>query len=415
MRNIHMKVTVTLAVGLIGGAAFLLAGGTVLAAAGKNTNSAAVANLLKPAQEALKNKQYAAALQKIHEAQALPEKTPFDQYTIAEFGCNANIGAGNYADAAKDCETRLNSSFMPEADSAQLTRALLALNFQIKNYDKAIEFGQRAIKGGFATDDNKNLVAQAYYLKGNYKDALKVEQALIDGQIHGGQTPKEDALKLVLSSCVKTEDTACQQHTMERLVAYYPKPDYWTQLLFSLRRQTSTNDTNTLQTYRLMADVDVLKEAGDYNEMAQLALEAGSPGEAQKVLEKGFERGVFSDQRIKDRNQRLLDSVKKTAAGDQASLPKLEKDAETSPTGVKSAAAGLAYYGYGQYDKAADLLNKGVTKGGLSNEAQTRLLLGIAQLKAGHKDDAVKTFKTVKGDPALEQLAGLWVLHAKQA
>ena len=83
------------------------------------------------------------------------------------------------------------------------------------------------------------------------------------------------------------------------------------------------------------------------------------------------------------------------------------------PPGSRAQAAGLAYFGYGQYDKAADLLAKGVAKGGLSNEAGTRLLLGISQLKAGHKDDAVKTFKTVKGDPALEQLAGLWVLHAR--
>lgn len=405
-----MKVTVTVAAAILG-AAVLMTGNVALAA--KNTNSEKVAVLLRPAQEALKNKQYGAALSKIHEAQAVPEKTPFDQYTIAEFGCTANIGAGNYADAAKDCETKLNSSFMPESEVPQMVRALLALNFQLKNYDKAIDFGQRAIKAGSATDDNKNIVAQAYYLKGNFKEAGKTESALVEGQIHAGQTPKEDALKLMLGSCVKTEDNACTEHTMERLVTYYPKPDYWSQLLFSMRRSTSTNDANTLQTYRLMNDVDVLKEAGDYNEMAQLALEAGSPGEAQKILEKGFERGAFNEQRVKDRNTRLLETVKKTAASDQASLPKLEADAANSPTGVKSAGAGLAYFGYGQYDKAAELLGKALTKGGLKEENQARLLLGISQLKAGHKDEAMKTFKQVKGDPALEQLAGLWVLHAK--
>jgi tetratricopeptide (TPR) repeat protein len=407
-----MKVTLTVAAAILG-AAVLMTGNLAFAAAAKNSPSEKVGKLLIPAQEALKNKQYPAALAKIHEAAALPDKTPFDVYTIAEFGCTANIGAGNYTEAAKDCEARVDSSFMPPAEVPQLTRALLALNFQIKNYDKAIDFGQRAIKGGFATDENKNLVAQAYYLKGNFKEALKAESALVDGQIHAGQQPKEDALKLVLSSCVKIEDTACSAHAMERLVTYYPKPEYWSQLLFSIRRQTSTNDANTLQTYRLMNDVDVLKEAGDYNEMAQLALEAGSPGEAQRVLEKGFDKGAFTDQRVKDRNTRLLETVKKQAAADQASLPKLEKDADASPTGVKSAAAGLAEYGYGQYDKAADLLAKALAKGGLSNEAGTRLLLGISQLKSGHKDDAIKSFKAVKGDAALEQLAGLWVLHAR--
>jgi hypothetical protein len=42
-------------------------------------------------------------------------------------------------------------------------------------------------------------------------------------------------------------------------------------------------------------------------------------------------------------------------------------------------------------------------------------LLGIAQLKAGHKEDATKSFHAVKGDPSLERLANLWSLHAKQA
>ena len=83
-----------------------------------------MANPLKPAQEALKNKQYAAALQRFMRRR--PAEDPVRPVHDRRFGCNANIGAGNYADAAKDCETRLNGSFVPEADGAQLTQALLA-------------------------------------------------------------------------------------------------------------------------------------------------------------------------------------------------------------------------------------------------------------------------------------------------
>jgi tetratricopeptide (TPR) repeat protein len=159
----------------------------------------------------------------------------------------------------------------------------------------------------------------------------------------------------------------------------------------------------------------VLKDPSDYMEMAELALDAGSPGEAQKVLERAFQRNVFTDQRTKDRAQRLLDSAKKRASTDQAGLPKLEQEANTAANGDKNVAVGRAYLGYGQYDKADDQLQKGLTKGNVKNEADARLTLGIAQLKAGHKDDAVKTFKSVKGDPALEKLASLWALHSKQA
>jgi Flp pilus assembly protein TadD len=107
--------------------------------------------------------------------------------------------------------------------------------------------------------------------------------------------------------------------------------------------------------------------------------------------------------------------VKKTSASDQASLAKAEKDADAAPTGAKNVALGLAYFGYGQYDKAVEQLQKGIQKGGLRNDADAHLLLGIALLKAGHKDEAAKSFKEVKGDPVLERLASLWVLHAKAA
>jgi TolA-binding protein len=200
-------------------------------------------------------------------------------------------------------------------------------------------------------------------------------------------------------------------------VTYYPKPDYWKDLLYTMQQDHTQfqSDKNTLQLYRLMSEVDVLSRPDEYTEMAQIALDQGSPGEAQHILEKGFQKGVFADQRSKDKNQRLLDNAKKVAATDQASLPKIETDADKAPTGDKDVGVGLAYLGYGQYDKAAEFLNKGLTKGGVKSEPEARLLLGIAQLKGGHKDDAVKSFHSVKGDPALERLANLWSLHAKQA
>jgi tetratricopeptide (TPR) repeat protein len=409
-----MKASITVAAALAAGMALWVAGSPAVAA-GKNTNSEKVAKLLVPAQEAMGQKKWAEALSKIKEAEALPDKTPYDQHTITDFACRANVGAGNYAEAAKTCEAKLNDSFTTEAEQPVLVKLLMALNTQLKNYDKAIEFGQRAIKGGYATEDNKNTLAQVYYFKGDWKGALKTEEPLVDGEIKAGQTPKEDQLKILLNTCIKLEDAGCQQHALELMVTYYPKPDIWKQLLYTVRKDATGNDTATLQTYRLMSEVDVLTEAGDFNEAAQLALEVGSPGEAQKFLEKGFASNAFNDQRLKDRNTRLLDTVKKTAATDQASLPKTEKEADAAPTGAKDVGLGLAYLGYGQYDKSADFIAKGIAKGGVKNDAEAHLLLGIAQLKGGHKDEAVKSFKAVKGDPLLEKIANLWILHAKQA
>jgi tetratricopeptide (TPR) repeat protein len=311
-------------------------------------------------------------------------------------------------------EAKLDSGLTPQSEQPALIKQLATINYQTKNYDKAIDFGNRAIKGGYADDQIKTIVGQSYYLKGDWKNTLKFQNEIVNGQIKAGQTPTNESLALIYSACTKLQDEACQTQAVEKMVTYYPKPDTWAQLLYTIRKDTSSNEADLFQTYRLMLDTDVLKDPSDYTEMAELALDAGSPGEAQHVLEMAQSKGVFTDQRSKDRAQRLLDSAKKRAAADQAGLPKFEKEADAAATGEKNTAAGRAYLGYGQYDKAVDQLSKGLSKGGVKNEPDARLTLGIAQLKAGHKDDAMKTFKSVKGDPALERLANLWGLHAKE-
>ena len=396
-------------------AASLIPAAAVSAAEKPPQPSAKLQKPLHDAQEDLKAKKYNDAITKLKAAQGIEGKTAYDQHVINEFLANAYINTQNYAEASKAMEAEVDDGFTPESEKPQMLRALTEMNTALKNYDKVVEYGNRALKVEPGNERMRALVGQAYYLKGDYKNSLKFVEAQVDAEIKAGETPKKDTLLLLYSSCQKLNDDACSTKAMEKLVTYYPQPDYWTQLLSSVRTQTSNNDADLLQTYRLMNEVDVLKTPADYNEMAQLALEAGSPGEAQSVLEKGFQKEVFNDKLTKDRNQRLLDNAKKAAATDQAALPNLVKEADAASSGAKNVGVGIAYLGYGQYDKSVDELSKGLTKGGVKDEAQARLLLGIAQLKAGHKDDAVKTFHAVKGDPNLERLANLWSLHAKQA
>jgi tetratricopeptide (TPR) repeat protein len=400
----------------IAGAAGLVPGKPVFAAdEKKQTVSKDLAKPLKAAQDALQAKKYPDAIAKLKEAQANPKKTPFDEHIINEMAGVAYAKTGNYPEAAKAFEAEINDGFLDEKDTPGRVKAVAQINYQLKNYDKAIEYGNRAVKGGYADEEMLTLVGQSYYLKSDWKNTLKFEDAQIEQAIKEGKTPKNEALQLALSSCLKLQDTECQNKELERLVAYYPKSEYWQQLLYTLYTAPNQTDKATLQVLRLMSEVDAINRADDYTEMAQLAIEQGSPGEAQHVLEKAFSKNLFTDARQKDKNTRLLESAKKAATADLATLAKVQQDADAAPTGDKDVGVGLAYLGYQQYDKAIDALSKGLGKGGVKNEAEARLLLGIAQLRGGHKDDAVKSFHSVKGDPNLERLATLWSLHAKQA
>lgn len=194
---------------------------------------------------------------------------------------------------------------------------------------------------------------------------------------------------------------------------YYPKPVYWNNLLYTMMKADGLNDRHTLNIYRLMQDTGTLKQASDYTEMAQIAIDQGTPGEAVTVLEAGIAANVFEDKNSKDRTQRLLDAAKKAAASDKAGLAQFEAEAKAASTGDADVALGSGYLSYGMTAQAVEALSRGISKGGLKQPVEAQLLLGIAQLRDKDKSDAQKTFNSVKtDDPNYSRLAKLWALHA---
>jgi hypothetical protein len=148
--------------------------------------------------------------------------------------------------------------------------------------------------------------------------------------------------------------------------------------------------------------------------MAEIALDAGYPGETQNVLQQAFAKNVFVEQRDKDRYQHLLDGAKQRAAADQASLANQEKDASNAPGGDKLVQVGAAYMSYGQNDKAIADIQKGIAKGSLKYPDEANLLLGIAQLRSHNAADAQRAFEKVSSssNAGYARLGKLWALHA---
>jgi hypothetical protein len=386
------------------------------AAGGKQTPSKAAAKTLKAAEEDIKAKKYDAAAVELKKVEALPEKTAYDEYLVNEMQGYLDTRAKNYPGAAKDLEASLNSGFLKPSDVPGRVRELANINLAIKDYNKAIDLGNRAIKGGFADDATYQVMEQAYYLKGDQRATLKFVNDYVDQQVKAGKTPKENSLKTIMSACIALKDQNCEQHAFERLVLYYPKGDYWGNLIVSLFSSDDyKEDVPRLQLLRLAFDVNVLKNPPDFTEMAQLDLDQNNAGEAVRVLQKALDSNVFTEQREKDKNGRLLAAAQKRATADQTNLAQMTTQAGSAPNGQADVALGLTLMGYQQYPQAVTALQQGIQKGGLQAPLNAQLLLGIAQLKAGSKDDALKTFHGIKGDPKFEHLATLWALHARQA
>ena len=415
--NIQLKSLAGMIAGVaLVGALSIVHSTSAFAAAPKEEQvSAAASKFLKPAQDAIEKNDFSTALTQLKEAEGLTNRTDFDTYTMYSMELYVYSKTNDLNDAEKVLESLVDSKYLPKADLPSRLRTLAQINYQNKDYDKAIQYGQRAIEAGAPNDDVYTIVDQAYYLKGDYKGTLQAVDATTDALTKKNQTPPEDLLKLQLSACLKLNDSDCTTRAVDRRLSYYPSPENWREGLYTIIQTPGQSDPYLLQVYRLAFDVDVLRGGDDYLEMATLANDQGSPGEAERVLQAGQKKNVFTSANIKEHSTQLLTSVKSKVTADQATLPKLAADAAAAKTGQKEVALGLAYFSYQQYDKAAEAIASGLAKGGVKSEADARLILGTAQLHAGKKDDAIKTFESIKGDAKYERLAHLWEIRAKQA
>ncbi len=385
---------------------------------------------LQEAQASMQKKQWDAALAKIKEAQAVEKKTPFEEYKINEFLASVLLNQKKYGDAANTFENILNSGFLPAAEVDESVKRLALLNFQVQRYGKSVDYMKRYLQNHPNDVEMQTLLGQAYFVQKDYKSAITATQGAVATVEKSGKKPDENSLQLILRSNYELKDDPGVQAGLEKLVRYYPKPDYWRSLLASVQRNQQS-ERQSLETYRLMLETGILDQPSQYLEMAQLAMSQGLPGEAQKVMEKGYANGAFgakapaatdpkpaaptgAGQNGGDqaRYERTLTGAKKLAEADKAGLPKLEKEAEASSSGQADVALGIAYLSYEQYDQAIAALERGINKKtGVKDPDDAQINLGIAYLRKGDHDKARAAFKAVKTEGPWMQIAKLWSIR----
>jgi tetratricopeptide (TPR) repeat protein len=165
-----------------------------------------------------------------------------------------------------------------------------------------------------------------------------------------------------------------------------------------------------LDVYRALLAAGVKLTPDEASSMAREAARRGLPNEVVTVMQ------PMADQLNADQKKQLDDSNAKVKA-DKASLAAQEKETTTKGDAAGLASLGEAYLSYGDYAKAVQLIQAGLTKG-ISDPGKAdvaRLHLGIAQLRAGQKEAALATFGQIKSDNGTYMLAKAWVLIAAKS
>jgi tetratricopeptide (TPR) repeat protein len=360
--------------------------------------------------EAVKTQNWAEVIAQVSIAQADPKpKALYDEYWIHKLLGNANAGQKKYAEAGPELEKVADSPCMTEVERTENLKLLTQVYYQVDNYPKVIEYGNRALKAG-APPDFALYVGQAYYLTKDYKSTISVMGDVVSKLEAEGKPPGEQNIRIIHGACAALEDAACVTAQAEKLVKYYPKPEYWQNVVVSMMR-SDTTDTQMLNVMRLALHVDAMTTSDQFTEMAEIALNTGLPGEAMAALEQGFAKKAFKDARVVEQITKMQDRAKASAATDKASLGQQEASAKANAAGNADVKLGAAYLSYGDANKAIEALTRGIGKGGVRNPDEAGLLLGIAYLRAGNKPEAAKAFETVNKDPTLTRVAKLWLLN----
>lgn len=368
-----------------------------------------VAKPLQAAQELIKAKKFKEALAKVGEADAVSNKTAHESFIIERMRGAVALNAGEIDVAAKAFDAVIDNGRLPAAEQQKLMEAMAGAYYRAKNYAKTATWTQRYLKGDGDSAQMRTLLIHAYYLGGDYANAAKELNAEIQADDKTGKAPGEERLKLLGGCYAQMNDNAGYVSVLERLVAHYPTKEYWADLLARLQRKPGFSDRLALDVFRLQMATGNLTSADNFMEMTQLALQAGFPGEAKRVVEKGFQSGALGTGPDAERHKRLRDMVNKKVAEDQKALGEGNAQAEAAKNGVALFNIGYNYVANGDAEKGIPMMERGIAKGGLKRPEDDKLHLGIAYLQTGNKAKAAQVLKTVQGTDGTADLARLWL------
>jgi hypothetical protein len=252
---------------------------------------------------------------------------------------------------------------------------------------------------------------QALYLGNDFARAASEMLADVQADEAAGRTPTEVQLQLLTDSYQKQRDQKGYANALEKLLAHYPKRDYWLNAVYGVAGRAGISDRLALDLARLKLATGTMQTANEYMEAAQLSLQAGYPADAKKFIDQGYTAGRLGTGPESDRHRRLKDMAAKNLAEDAKTLGQDDAQLAAAKDGTALLNGGFNYVLNGKSEKGLEMMEQGMRKGGLKHPDDARLHLGYAYHVAGHNQKAIQVLKTVQGGDGPASLARLWIIH----
>lgn len=366
----------------------------------------------------VESRKYSEALPKIDTAAGYA-KTSQEKHAVAGMKVLAYYGLKKNADLVKAIEAHQALGGLSAAQQRNYKGMLAGAYSAMGQSTKAAELTKQLIAEGGGDSTQLAYVAQAALSQKKYDEATSYATKAIDKARAEGKKPSSSYYNILLTAYRDTAKMDQYYSTLERVAPMFNSENYWKPLIEKAKTEPKYKSADgLLDVYRALDAAGVKLTDQDKLEMGEQALTREMAVEAEKVLTPLVKSGYLGGPKDSkaDRNKKLYAAAQAAAkTAREGGLEKLEAEAAAKPTGDAFVKVGEAYYTRGDYAKAVDAIQKGIDKGQMEPgaEAFAQLHLGMAQYKAGKKDDARKTWATIKADNGAGWLARAWTALSK--
>ena len=338
--------------------------------------------------ESLNAEQYDQARELLEPLSQKTSLNPYERALVYQMLGFAASAGDAYKKALGFFEKSLLEDALPDAAQASLRFNVAQLYVATEQYAKAL----KALEQWF--EEVEKPTANAYYLLAVAHYQLEQIAAAIPPirkAIELSRDPNEGWYQLLVGLYFETQAYAEAVDPLERLIELNPKKSYWTQL--SALYANLGNEVKSLVVYQLAYEADLLELDRELRQLAQLYLYHEMPYPAAKLLAKAIEAKQIE---VDEDAWELLANSWLLAREHELALPALEQAAKLSAVGDTYARIGQVHVQDESWPDASAALAKALDKGGLEDEANVNLLLGISLYHQLKPADARRHFAVAK-------------------
>lgn len=354
----------------------------------------------------LEAKKYGEVTALLDQADAMPNKTGYEQYLINRMRLAVAFGTDDKPKLMAMLEYAINSGRLEKDEKAKFTQALAGYYQEQKNWPKVIEY---LGKYGELTGDPKvpRQIMQMRFESGDYKGVQADLVKKMEDGIKNNKPMSREELHMLADASNRLKDKATYLAALEGLVRWHPRDRYWSDMLYRTRGKENYSTRFSADIIRLQKVATTKMDENDYIELAEVDQLEGQFIEGKAVLDAGIANGAVT---MTPKLKKLKAELDKQAADDTKNIASTETSARKAKNGTGLVNLGYAFVTLGQYDKGLQLIQEGIAKGGLKNAEDAKLRLGYSYAMAGKKEDAIKILETVQGNDGRADLARYWIL-----